>query len=153
MEYTTQLDAAKKKIITKEMKRVAQKENIDVEILREKIAKGYVVIPANKNHKSLDAHGVGEGLKTKINVNLGISKDCYNIEKEMEKVRVAIDMDAEAIMDLSNYGKTRKFREELIDYSPAMIGSVPMYDCVGMLDNHNSRGTYKRYRRTFENNR
>ena len=134
MEYTTQLDAAKKKIITKEMKRVAQKENIDVEILREKIAKGYVVIPANKNHKSLDAHCVGEGLKTKINVNLGISKDCYNIEKEMEKVRVAIDMDAEAIMDLSNYGKTRKFREELIDYSPAMIGSVPMYDCVGMLD-------------------
>ena len=134
MEYTTQLDAAKKKIITKEMKRVAEKENIDVEILREKIAKGYVVIPANKNHKSLDAHGVGEGLKTKINVNLGISKDCYNIEKEMEKVRVAIDMDAEAIMDLSNYGKTRKFREELIDYSPAMIGSVPMYDCVGMLD-------------------
>lgn len=110
MEYTTQLDAAKKKIITKEMKRVAQKENIDVEILREKIAKGYVVIPANKNHKSLDAHGVGEGLKTKINVNLGISKDCYNIEKEMEKVRVAIDMDAEAIMDLSNYGKTRTYR-------------------------------------------
>lgn len=134
MEYTTQLDAAKKKIITKEMKRVAEKENIDVEILREKVEKGYVVIPANKNHKSLDAHGVGEGLKTKINVNLGISKDCYNIEKEMEKVRVAIDMDAEAIMDLSNYGKTRKFREELIDYSPAMIGSVPMYDCVGMLD-------------------
>lgn len=134
MEYTTQLDAAKKKIITKEMKRVAEKENIDVEILREKVEKGYVVIPANKNHKSLDAHGVGEGLKTKINVNLGISKDCYNIEKEMEKVRVAIDMDAEAIMDLSNYGKTRQFREELIDYSPAMIGSVPMYDCVGMLD-------------------
>ena len=64
MEYTTQLDAAKKKIITKEMKRVAEKENIDVEILREKIEKGYVVIPANKNHKSLDAHGVGEGLKT-----------------------------------------------------------------------------------------
>lgn len=123
MEYTTQLDAAKKKIITKEMKRVAEKENIDVEILREKVEKGYVVIPANKNHKSLDAHGVGEGLKTKINVNLGISKDCYNIEKEMEKVRVAIDMDAEAIMDLSNYGKTRQFREELIDYSPAMIGS------------------------------
>ena len=82
----------------------------------------------------MDAHGVGEGLKTKINVNLGISKDCYNIEKEMEKVRVAIDMDAEAIMDLSNYGKTRQFREELIDYSSAMIGSVPMYDCVGMLD-------------------
>ena len=134
MEYTTQLDAAKKKIITKEMKRVAEKENIDVEILREKVEKGYVVIPANKNHKSLDAHGVGEGLKTKINVNLGISKDCYNIEKEMEKVRVAIDMDAEAIMDLSNYGKTRQFREELIDYSSAMIGSVPMYDCVGMLD-------------------
>ena len=100
MEYTTQLDAAKKKIITKEMKRVAEKENIDVEILREKVEKGYVVIPANKNHKSLDAHGVGEGLKTKINVNLGISKDLNDLDLEMQKVDMALKMGAESIMDL-----------------------------------------------------
>ncbi len=134
MEYTTQLDAAKKKIITKEMISVAEKENIDAEIIRQRVEEGSVVIPANKNHTSLDAQGVGKGLKTKINVNLGISKDCYNIEAEMQKVKVAVEMDAEAIMDLSNYGKTRKFREELIDFAPCMIGSVPMYDCVGMLD-------------------
>lgn len=74
--YTTQMDAAKKGIITKQMEIVARKENMDEEVLREKIARGVVALPANKNHKILSPEGVGEGLKTKINVNLGISKDC-----------------------------------------------------------------------------
>ncbi|WBW50631.1 phosphomethylpyrimidine synthase ThiC [Peptoniphilus equinus] len=134
MTYTTQLDAAKKKIITKEMKCVAEKEHMAPELLCEKIAAGRVVIPANIMHTSLSPEGVGEGLRTKINVNLGISKDCYNIDAEMKKVQVAVDMKAEAIMDLSNYGKTRAFREAVVNTAPCMIGSVPMYDCVGMLD-------------------
>lgn len=134
MNYTTQMDAAKKGIITKEMKLVANKEQIDVNELRELIAKGQVVIPANKNHKSLSAEGVGKNLRTKVNVNLGISRDCNNVDKELEKVKAALDMKIEAIMDLSSYGKTREFREKLIDLSPAMIGSVPMYDAVGFLD-------------------
>lgn len=134
MNYTTQMDAAKKGIITKEMEVVAKKEQIEVEKLRELIAKGQVVIPANKNHKSLSAEGVGKNLRTKVNVNLGISRDCMDVDKEMEKVKTAIDMNIEAIMDLSSYGKTREFREKLIDVSPAMIGSVPMYDAVGYLD-------------------
>lgn len=134
MPYTTQMDAARKGIITPQMEIVAAKEDIDVELLRERIAAGSVVIPANKRHTSLSPEGVGLGLKTKINVNLGISRDCCNTEMELEKVRTAIDMKAEAIMDLSNYGKTREFREKLVEMSPAMIGSVPMYDAVGYLD-------------------
>lgn len=134
MNYTTQMDAAKKGIVTREMEIVAEKENIHVKHLMALVAEGKVAIPANKNHKSLDPNGVGQGLKTKINVNLGISKDCNNIEKEMEKVKVAIDMKAEAIMDLSNYGKTYDFRQKLIEVSPAMIGTVPMYDAVGFYD-------------------
>lgn len=134
MKYSTQMDAARKGIITKEMEIVAKKESIDIENLRDLIAKGQVVIPANKNHKSLNPHGIGKSLRTKVNVNLGISRDCNDIDKELEKVKTAIDMDIEAIMDLSSYGKTRKFRERLIDISPAMIGSVPMYDAVGFLD-------------------
>ncbi len=134
MNYTTQMDAAKKGIITKEMETVAAKESIDVEFIRKGLAEGTIVIPANKNHKSLSAEGVGAGLKTKINVNLGISKDCYSMEAEMDKVRTAIDMKAEAIMDLSSYGKTEKFRKKLIEMSPAMIGTVPMYDLIGFYD-------------------
>ncbi|MDQ0149501.1 phosphomethylpyrimidine synthase ThiC [Eubacterium multiforme] len=134
MNYTTQMDAAKKGIVTKEMKRVAEKEGIDGNELRELVAKGQVAIPANKNHKNLDPEGVGKGLKTKINVNLGISKDCYSIEREMEKVKKAIDMKAEAIMDLSNYGKTEEFRKKLVEYSTAMIGTVPLYDAIGFYE-------------------
>lgn len=134
MSFTTQMDAAKKGIITREMEIVAKAENMDVQSLRALVAEGKVSIPANKNHKSLVPQGVGQGLKTKINVNLGISKDCDDLEKEMEKVRVALDMKAEAIMDLSNYGKTAKFRENLVEMSTAMIGTVPMYDVVGFYD-------------------
>jgi phosphomethylpyrimidine synthase len=97
MEYTTQMDAAKKGIITPQMETVAKKENIDVQLLRERIARGTVVIPANKMHKALNPEGVGEGLKTKINVNLGISKDCADYSKEMDKVNMAVKMKAEAI--------------------------------------------------------
>jgi len=134
MEYTTQMDAAKKGIITPQMEIVSKKENIDVLLIRERIARGTVVIPANKMHKALNPEGVGEGLKTKINVNLGISKDCTDYSKEMDKVNMAVKMKAEAIMDLSCYGKTHEFRQQLIDTCPAMIGTVPMYDAVGYLD-------------------
>lgn len=134
MSYKTQMDAAKKGIVTKEMETVAQKEQMAVKELMELVAKGIVAIPANVNHKSLSAEGIGDGLKTKINVNLGISGDCKDYTLEFEKVKMAIDFGAEAIMDLSNYGKTNTFRQQLIDYSPAMIGTVPMYDAIGYLE-------------------
>ncbi len=134
MSWTTQMDAARKGIATSYMKKVATKEQIRLEDLMEKMAAGRVIIPANKNHKNLDPEGVGEGLRTKINVNLGISKDACDIELELNKVRYALELKAEAIMDLSCFGKTREFRTRLIEMSPAMIGTVPMYDAVGFYD-------------------
>lgn len=133
-DYKTQMEAAKKGIVTPEMKAVAQKEFMEEEVLRELVAKGEVAIPANVMHKTLSAEGVGAGMRTKINVNLGISGDCKNYDMEFQKVQMAIDFGAEAIMDLSNYGKTNKFRQELIAMSPAMIGTVPMYDAIGYLE-------------------
>lgn len=132
--YKTQMEAAKKGIITKEMEIVSKKENMDIKTLMNFLAEGKIIIPANKRHISLNPEGVGEGLKTKINVNLGISRDCCNIENELDKVKTAINMKAESIMDLSSYGKTKEFRTRLIDMSPAMIGTVPMYDIIGYHD-------------------
>ncbi len=134
MEYTTQMDAAKKCIVTQEMETVARKEGKTADEICNLVAKGWVAIPANRNHKSLSPEGIGHGLRTKINVNLGISRDCNDVEMEMNKVKKAIELKAEAIMDLSSYGKTYDFRQKLLDYSPAMIGTVPMYDAVGFLE-------------------
>lgn len=134
MTYTTQMDAAKKGIVTEQMRSVAAKEKMDINTLRALVAEGRIVIPANKNHTSLNPEGIGSGLRTKINVNLGVSKDCYNIDFELAKALKAIELKAEAIMDLSCYGKTQEFRSKLIEVSSVMIGTVPMYDAVGMLD-------------------
>lgn len=132
--YKTQMEAAKKGILTPEMKRVAEKEFMNPDILMERVAKGEIAIPANINHKSLMAEGVGNGLSTKVNVNLGISRDCPDVDKELEKVKKAIDMKVEAIMDLSSFGKTEEFRQKLIAMSTAMIGTVPVYDAIGFYD-------------------
>lgn len=128
--YTTQMDAARKGIITDEMKAVAKYENFDVNELMGLVAKGQVAIPANKNHKCLTPYGIGKALKTKINVNLGTSKDCLDLDVEMQKVKAAVDMGAEAIMDLSSFGDTQKFRRKLTAECPACLGTVPIYDAV-----------------------
>ncbi len=132
--YKTQMEAAKKGILTDQMKRVAEKEHMDPQVLMQRVAEGKVAIPANINHTSLLAEGVGLGLSTKINVNLGISRDCPDVDKELEKVQKAIDMKAEAIMDLSSFGKTEEFRKKLIKMSTAMVGTVPVYDAIGFYD-------------------
>lgn len=130
MNYATQMDAARQGIITPEMKRVAASEQMDADALRELIALGQVIIPANKRHKCLQPNGIGSRLRTKINVNLGTSRDWTDLDMEMDKVRSAVDMGAEAIMDLSSFGDTRKFRRKLTEECPAMIGTVPIYDAV-----------------------
>ena len=132
-QYATQMDAAKRGIITPQMQTVAEKEGVSAEVIRQRVAEGTVAIPANIRHTSLSAEGIGMGLKTKINVNLGISGDAKDYDLEMEKVDMALKFGAEAIMDLSNYGKTNTFRRALIEKSPAMIGTVPMYDAIGFL--------------------
>ncbi|MCH5336111.1 MAG: phosphomethylpyrimidine synthase ThiC [Campylobacter sp.] len=130
----TQMNYAKEGIFTKEMEIVASKEQVDKDFLLENIACGKIIIPANINHKSLEPNGIGYGLKTKVNVNLGVSNDCVDYSEEMKKVELAHKFGIEAIMDLSNYGKTSRFRDELISFSKAMIGTVPVYDAVGFLE-------------------
>ncbi|HBQ85802.1 MAG TPA: thiamine biosynthesis protein ThiC [Syntrophomonas sp.] len=129
----TQMDYARKGQPTPQMETVARKEGIPLEDLMKKVAQGVVAIPANINHQSLNPEGVGEGLRTKINVNLGISRDCLNYEIELEKASLAVKLGAEAIMDLSSFGSTREFRRKLVKMSPAMLGTVPMYDAIGFL--------------------
>ena len=128
--YHTQMEAARKGIITKEMEIVAEKEFRTEEEIRDLVAKGQVAICANKRHTCLDPNGVGSALRTKINVNLGVSKDCKDYDVEMEKVMAAVNMGAEAIMDLSSHGDTQPFRRKLTSECPAMIGTVPVYDSV-----------------------
>ena len=130
MKYTTQMNAARQGIVTKEMEAVAAYEGIDVKDLMAEVAAGTIVIPANKNHKCLKPFGIGNSLKTKINVNLGTSRDCMDMDVEMQKVQAAIDMGAEAIMDLSSFGDTQKFRRKLTSECPAVLGTVPIYDAV-----------------------
>ena len=132
--FSTQMEAARAGIATPQMQRVAAREQVDIDWLMSQVAKGSVAIPANHNHQALDAQGVGEGLSTKINVNLGVSGDMHDYDIEMAKVEIALKMGAESIMDLSNCGKTAAFRKDLIAKSTAMIGTVPMYDAVGYLE-------------------
>ena len=130
----TQIDCARAGLTTPQMERVAEKEGRSVDWIRERVARGSIAIPANVNHTKLDAHGVGEGLTTKVNVNLGISGDVHDEPEEWKKVSIAHELGAEAIMDLSNSGKTRDFRRRLVECSTAMIGTVPMYDAIGYLE-------------------
>ena len=130
MEYTTQMDAARKGIVTKEMKKVAEKEQFDVKELMALVAEGRVAIPANKNHCCLDPNGIGSMLRTKINVNLGTSRDCRDLDMELDKVNNAVKMGAESIMDLSSFGDTQTFRRKLVAECPAILGTVPIYDAL-----------------------
>ena len=130
MAYATQMEAARNSVITKEMEAAAAKEGIAPAELMRQMAEGRAIIPCNKLHKCISPSAVGAALKTKINVNLGTSRDMTDMEMEFAKVKSAVDMGAEAIMDLSSFGDTRKFRRYLTENCPAMIGTVPIYDAV-----------------------
>lgn len=135
-KLVTQIDFARAGQITPQMKEVAEREHRDPEYIRERVADGRIAIPANIVHikKGMRAFGVGEGLSTKVNVNLGISGDKADAVEEWKKVKIAEDYGADAIMDLSNSGKTRQFRQQLIDETPLMVGTVPMYDAIGYME-------------------
>ena len=135
-KLVTQIDFARAGQITPQMKEVAEREHRDPEYIHERVADGRIAIPANIVHikKGMRAFGVGEGLSTKVNVNLGISGDKADAAEEWKKVKIAEDFGADAIMDLSNSGKTRQFRQQLIDETPLMVGTVPMYDAIGYME-------------------
>ncbi|MFZ1983000.1 MAG: phosphomethylpyrimidine synthase ThiC [Desulfatitalea sp.] len=130
MSNKTQMQAARQGVVTPQMEQVLAQEKISRQDLLARVADGRIAIPANRNHTNLRAKGIGQGLSTKINVNLGVSEDCCNVELELDKVRRAIELKADAIMDLSTFGATRTFRRRTIEVSPVMIGTVPIYDAV-----------------------
>ncbi len=129
-EYTTQMDAARKGILTKEMLAAARKEQMEPQELMGLVAEGKAIIPCNRLHTCIEPNAIGSMLKTKINVNLGTSRDWKDIDMELEKVQDAVRMGAESIMDLSSFGDTQMFRRKLTAECPAIIGTVPIYDAV-----------------------
>lgn len=126
----TQLQEARAGRITPQMERVAAREGLDPETIRRGVAEGTIVIPANPAHITLDPCGVGKGLKTKVNANIGTSSDYPEIEKELEKLRVALEAGADAVMDLSTGGDIDAARRAIIAASPAPVGTVPIYQSL-----------------------
>jgi phosphomethylpyrimidine synthase len=130
----TQLELARNNEISDEMKVVSEKENIDVNKLLKKISEGKVVIPTSKLHKNLSPIGIGEGLKIKVNANIGSSPDRAEISHELEKLQVCIDAKADTVMDLSTGGDIDKIRREIIKNSTIPIGTVPVYQAACAVD-------------------
>ena len=139
MSFMTQMQAARSGVLTPQMQAVAAKEGMKPHDLQALLASGAAVIPCNRNHASLDPQGIGAGLRTKINVNLGVSSDCADFESELAKVRLSLRMGVEAIMDLSCAGDTRAFRRRLLAECPAPVGTVPVYDAVAKADSEVTR--------------
>ncbi len=126
----TQLQQARQNIITQEMKQVAKDEDLDPELIRMRIAEGKIVIPANRKRKATKVCGIGAGLKTKVNANIGTSADYPDVENEMEKLRAAVEAGADAVMDLSTGGDLRAIRKRVIEVSSIAVGSVPIYEAA-----------------------
>ena len=123
----TQLELAREGIISPQMEVVAQAEGVEAEFVRQGVAKGTIVIPANIEHSKLIPRGIGQGLSTKVNANIGTSSDFGNIDTELEKLRVAIDSGADAVMDLSTGGDISAIRRAIIASTSLPIGTVPIY--------------------------
>ncbi len=126
----TQLKKARDGVLTPEMKYIAEKERTDLSALGEMVAKGRVVITANKNHKDLEPCGIGEGLLIKVNSNIGTSSDHIDLEEEMDKLKVSIEAGADTVMDLSTGGDLDLIRRKIIGASKVPIGTVPIYQAV-----------------------
>ena len=123
----TQLELAKEGVISSQMRQVARHEGVEAEFIRQGVADGLVVIPANINHKNLMPVGIGKGLRTKVNANIGTSSAFGSIDTELEKLKVAIDSGADTVMDLSTGGDISAIRRDLMAASSAPVGTVPIY--------------------------
>ncbi|MGI6488644.1 MAG: phosphomethylpyrimidine synthase ThiC [Syntrophomonadaceae bacterium] len=126
----TQLEKARRNEITPEMRKVAELEGLPVEQVRESVARGWVVIPCNTEHRGLVPCGIGRGLRTKINANIGTSPVYPEWENEMEKLEVALAAGADAVMDLSTGGELEACRREVLARSPVPVGTVPIYEAA-----------------------
>ena len=126
----TQLKRACAGEITPEMQQVSVQEKINAEEVRDLVARGLAVIPANKNHRNLKAIGIGRGMRTKVNANLGTSPTFPEWKNEIEKLKVSLDCAVDAVMDLSTGGEIRTCRQEIIAQAPVPVGTVPIYEAA-----------------------
>ena len=126
----TQLEQARKNKITPQMKRVAREEGQSPEFIRQKIAQGRIVIPYNKNHRPKKVYGIGEGLTTKVNANIGTSSDFSKIKTELKKMKVSVSAGAHTVMDLSTGGNISAVRKSILRDCPVPVGTVPIYQAA-----------------------
>ncbi len=123
----TQLELARKGIVSPQMELVAQWEGLEAEFIRQGVSEGTIVIPANTRHTNIVPCGIGKGLRTKVNANIGTSSDYGSMDTELEKVRVAIECGADTVMDLSTGGDISAIRRAIVNASPLPVGTVPIY--------------------------
>ncbi len=135
----TQLEMARKNKISEEMEICAEYEGVEPEFIRKGVEDGNIVVIRNKKHKSISPLAIGKGLKTKVNANIGTSKDRTDVDLELKKVRVSVAAGADTIMDLSTGGDIRTIRKAIIKESSLVIGTVPIYQAaVKMLNSNNA---------------
>jgi len=131
----TQLEAARQGIVSEEMKICAEQEGVSPETIRKGVEEGVIVVIRNSIHRSITPLAIGKGLRTKVNANIGTSKDHADLELELEKVRISVAAGADTLMDLSTGGPIRAIRKAIIGASPLAVGTVPIYQAaVRMLD-------------------
>ncbi len=126
----TQLESARAGVVTEAMRRVAEAEGVEAETLRERVAAGRAAIPCNVRRKASRVFGVGEGLRTKVNANIGTSKDYADLDREFEKLRASVEAGADSVMDLSTGGDIRRIRQALMEKCEVMVGTVPIYEAA-----------------------
>ena len=128
----TQMLMARKGVVTKEIQSVAEYEKLSLDEVVKRVADGTICIPKNINHDLKIIRGVGYGLKTKVNANMGTSKDYCNLDEELQKIDVAVKAGADSIMDLSTGGDIKAIRQAMLDHSPVMVGTVPIYEAAAV---------------------
>src|SRR5438132_3127994 len=128
----TQLEAARQGTITEEMRFVAEREDLDAELIRAEVARGRMVIPANVHHlqKKLEPMAIGVASACKINANIGNSAVTGTVDDELEKLHTAVHLGADTVMDLSTGGNIDGIRQAILDAAPVPIGTVPIYQVI-----------------------
>jgi phosphomethylpyrimidine synthase len=130
MSNVTQLHLARRGEVTEEMRRVAERERLDPELVRAEVARGRLIVPANVRHPELDPIGIGFAATCKVNANIGNSSVTSDVATELEKLRVCVQLGADTVMDLSTGGDIPQIREAILRHSPLPVGTVPIYECL-----------------------
>src|SRR5437763_3727417 len=129
----SQMHFARKGIITEEMEYIGQKEKLTPELVRDEVARGRMIIPANVNHPELEPMAIGIASLCKINSNIGNSAVTSDIEEELKKLHTSVHYGADTVMDLSTGGNIHEIREAILRHSPVPIGTVPIYEAISRI--------------------